>query len=176
MKDLKTIRGMPDLYAEEMNRISFVEDVCTEIFRSFNFQEFRTPILENKSLFERSADLSNNDLFSKIGVLNSWKLNDLKISVHTSSTKEILFISSAYKSGIPLIVFKSFIVLILYYFFAQQFSLPLLQGTFPNLLYLLYMLAFLLSRLNVEVMHLSLQHLLLLIHQDHLHNNRLQQE
>ena len=47
MKDLKTIRGMPDLYAEEMNRISFVEDVCTEIFRSFNFQEFRTPILEN---------------------------------------------------------------------------------------------------------------------------------
>ena len=118
MKDLKTIRGMPDLYAEEMNRISFVEDVCTEIFRSFNFQEFRTPILENKSLFERSADLSNNDLFSKIGVLNSWKLNDLKISVHTSSTKEILFISSAYKSGIPLIVFKSFIVLILYYFFA----------------------------------------------------------
>lgn len=46
---------MPDLYAEEMNRISFVEDVCTEIFRSFNFQEFRTPILENKSLFERSA-------------------------------------------------------------------------------------------------------------------------
>ena len=55
MKDLKTIRGMPDLYAEEMNRISFVEDVCTEIFRSFNFQEFRTPILENKSLFERSA-------------------------------------------------------------------------------------------------------------------------
>ena len=68
--------------------------------------------------------------------------------------------------------FKSFIVLILYYFFAQQFSLPLLQGTFPNLLYLLYMLAFLLSRLNVGVMHLSLQHLLLLIHQDHLHNNR----
>ena len=55
MKDLKTIRGMPDLYAEEMNRISFVEDVCTKIFRSFNFQEFRTPILENKSLFERSA-------------------------------------------------------------------------------------------------------------------------
>ena len=47
MKDLKTIRGMPDLYAEEMNRISFVEDVCTEIFKSFNFQEFRTPILEN---------------------------------------------------------------------------------------------------------------------------------
>ena len=29
--------------------------MCTEIFRSFNFQEFRTPILENKSLFERSA-------------------------------------------------------------------------------------------------------------------------
>ena len=30
MKDLKTIRGMPDLYDEEVERISIVEKTCLE--------------------------------------------------------------------------------------------------------------------------------------------------
>ena len=55
MKDLKTIRGMPDLYDEEVEKISIVEKTCLEIFKSFNFQEFRTQIIENKSLFQRSV-------------------------------------------------------------------------------------------------------------------------
>ena len=48
MKDLKTIRGMPDLYDEDVERISIVEKTCFETFKSFNFQEFRTPIIEKK--------------------------------------------------------------------------------------------------------------------------------
>ena len=75
MKDLKTIRGMPDLYAEEMNRISFVEDVCTKIFRSFNFQEFRTPILENKSLFNRSVGESSDIMQKEVYELKDRKDN-----------------------------------------------------------------------------------------------------
>ena len=55
MKDLKTIRGMPDLYDDDIERISFVENICLEVFKSFNYREFRTPIIENKSLFQRSA-------------------------------------------------------------------------------------------------------------------------
>ncbi len=55
MKELKTIRGMPDLFGSQIQRISFVEKTCEKIFKSFNFQEFRTPILENKSLFKRSV-------------------------------------------------------------------------------------------------------------------------
>ena len=81
MKDLKTIRGMPDLYAEEMNRISFVEDVCTEIFRSFNFQEFRTPILENKSkTLMKAIDYTNAKYgrnaisIAQAGVNNDWRM------------------------------------------------------------------------------------------------------
>ena len=72
MKDLKTIRGMPDLYAEEMNRISFVEGVCTKIFRTFKFQDFRTPILENKSLFELLEE--TNMLATSIESNNSVRL------------------------------------------------------------------------------------------------------
>ena len=55
MKELKTIRGMPDLFGSQIQGISFVEKTCEKIFKSFNFQEFRTPILENKSLFKRSV-------------------------------------------------------------------------------------------------------------------------
>ena len=40
MKDLKTIRGMPDLYDEDVERISIVENICLETFKSFNFQYF----------------------------------------------------------------------------------------------------------------------------------------
>ena len=31
MKDLKTIRGMPDLYDEDVERISIVENICLEL-------------------------------------------------------------------------------------------------------------------------------------------------
>ena len=55
MKDLKTIRGMPDLYDEDKERIALVENTCLKVFKSFNYKEFRTPIIENKSLFQRSA-------------------------------------------------------------------------------------------------------------------------
>ena len=60
MKDLKTVRGMPDLYDEDVERISIVENICVETFKSFNFQEFRTPIVENKSLFQRSVGESSD--------------------------------------------------------------------------------------------------------------------
>ena len=55
MKELKTIRGMPDLFGSQIQGISFVEKTCEKIFKIFNFQELRTPILENKSLFKRSV-------------------------------------------------------------------------------------------------------------------------
>ena len=68
MKDLKTRRGMPDLYDEDVERISIVEKTCFETFKSFNFQEFRTPIIENKSLFQRSVgegtDIVNKEMFT----------------------------------------------------------------------------------------------------------------
>ena len=60
MSDLKTIRGMPDLYGENIEAISMVEDICLETFKNFNYREFRTPILENKSLFDKSVGESSD--------------------------------------------------------------------------------------------------------------------
>ena len=66
------IRGMPDLYGENIEAISIVEKACEEIFQSFNYQEFRTPIVEYRSLFfgavgedteiQKQVFLLNNDL------------------------------------------------------------------------------------------------------------------
>ena len=60
MNELKTIRGMPDLYGENIEAISMVEEVCLKTFKSFNYKEFRTPVLENKSLFDRSVGESSD--------------------------------------------------------------------------------------------------------------------
>ena len=53
MSDLKTIRGMPDLYGKDIEAISMVETTCKEVFLAFNYSEIRTPLIEYKSLFER---------------------------------------------------------------------------------------------------------------------------
>ena len=55
MTDLKTIRGMPDLYGKDIEAISMVETTCKEVFLAFNYSEIRTPLIEYKSLFERSV-------------------------------------------------------------------------------------------------------------------------
>jgi len=60
MNDLKTIRGMPDLYGENIEAISMIEEACLKTFKSFNYQEFRTPLLENSALFSRSIGLTSD--------------------------------------------------------------------------------------------------------------------
>ena len=55
MRKLKTIRGMPDIFGRTLQKISCVEEVCRKTFHAHNFQEFRTPLLEDKDLFTRSV-------------------------------------------------------------------------------------------------------------------------
>ena len=48
MSDLKTIRGMPDLYGKDIEDISMIEKTCKEVFLAFNYSEIRTPLIEYK--------------------------------------------------------------------------------------------------------------------------------
>ena len=64
MNDLKTVRGMPDLYGENIETISMVEEICLKTFKSFNYKEFRTPVVEYKSIFERTAG-ETSDIIQK---------------------------------------------------------------------------------------------------------------
>ena len=65
MTDLKTIRGMPDLYGKDIEAISMVETTCKEVFLAFNYSEIRTPLIEYKSLFERSVGESSEIIQQK---------------------------------------------------------------------------------------------------------------
>ena len=65
MSDLKTIRGMPDLYGKDIEAISMVETTCKEVFLAFNYSEIRTPLIEYKSLFERSVGESSEIIQQK---------------------------------------------------------------------------------------------------------------
>jgi histidyl-tRNA synthetase len=52
---IKTVRGMRDLLPPETETWNFVEATVRELFHVYNFQEIRTPVLEDLQLFQRSV-------------------------------------------------------------------------------------------------------------------------
>jgi histidyl-tRNA synthetase len=52
---IKAIRGTRDLLPPETALWNFVEQTVRDVFRSYNFQEIRTPIFEETQLFARSV-------------------------------------------------------------------------------------------------------------------------
>lgn len=52
---IKSVRGMRDLLPPETETWNFVEAEARQLFRLYNFQEIRTPIIEDLQLFQRSV-------------------------------------------------------------------------------------------------------------------------
>src|SRR6476620_4133870 len=52
---IKAIRGTRDLLPPETALWNFVEAAARDVFRTYNFQEIRTPIFEETQLFARSV-------------------------------------------------------------------------------------------------------------------------
>src|SRR5947209_1760850 len=52
---IKAVRGTRDLLPPETALWNFVESAVRDVFRAYNFQEIRTPIFEETSLFSRSV-------------------------------------------------------------------------------------------------------------------------
>jgi histidyl-tRNA synthetase len=61
---IKAVRGTRDLLPPETETWNFVEAAVREVFRVYNFQEIRTPILEDLQLFQRSVG-EETDIVSK---------------------------------------------------------------------------------------------------------------
>ena len=61
---IKAIRGTRDLLPPETETWNFVESAVRDVFRVYNFQEIRTPILEDLQLFQRSVG-EETDIVSK---------------------------------------------------------------------------------------------------------------
>src|SRR5450432_150093 len=52
---IKAVRGTRDLLPPETALWNFVEAAVRDVFRSYNFQEIRTPIFEETALFARGV-------------------------------------------------------------------------------------------------------------------------
>jgi histidyl-tRNA synthetase len=61
---IKAVRGTRDLLPPETETWNFVEAAVRDIFRVYNFQEIRTPIIEDLRLFQRSVG-EDTDIVSK---------------------------------------------------------------------------------------------------------------
>jgi histidyl-tRNA synthetase len=65
---IQSLRGMPDLFPEDLERWHIFESKLANIFHSFNTLEIRTPLLESSELFSRSvgnsSDIVNKELYS----------------------------------------------------------------------------------------------------------------
>jgi histidyl-tRNA synthetase len=61
---IKAVRGTRDLLPPETAVWNFVESVVRDVFRTYNFQEIRTPIFEETALFARGVG-EETDIVSK---------------------------------------------------------------------------------------------------------------
>jgi histidyl-tRNA synthetase len=61
---IKAVRGTRDLLPPETALWNFVESAVRDVFRAYNFQEIRTPIFEETTLFARSVG-EETDIVSK---------------------------------------------------------------------------------------------------------------
>ncbi|MBL7072767.1 MAG: histidine--tRNA ligase [Candidatus Omnitrophica bacterium] len=64
----KSLRGMPDILAEEASVRHKLEDAAREVFRVFGFGEISTPVLEETKVFTRSigedTDIVEKEMYS----------------------------------------------------------------------------------------------------------------
>ena len=65
---IQSLRGMPDLFPDDLKKWLMLENKLYQAFDAFNIQEIRTPILESTDLFDRSvgnsSDIVNKELYS----------------------------------------------------------------------------------------------------------------
>ena len=65
---IQSLRGMPDLFPEDLERWHLFESKLVKVFNSFNTHQIRVPFLESTELFLRSvgaaSDIVNKELYS----------------------------------------------------------------------------------------------------------------
>ena len=85
---IQSLRGMPDLFPEDLERWHLLESKLAKIFNSFNTKEIRTPVLESTELFGRSvgdsSDIVNKELYSFLD------RNDESISLRPEGSASVI--------------------------------------------------------------------------------------
>lgn len=63
---IKSVRGMRDLLPPETETWNFVESAVRDLFRLYNFQEIRTPVVEDLRLFQRSVGEETDIIYKEM--------------------------------------------------------------------------------------------------------------
>jgi len=69
--ELRAIRGMHDLFGDEMARWTHVENRVKKILHDFGYQEIRTPVVEKKEVFSQTVgdetDIVEKQMYTLVG-------------------------------------------------------------------------------------------------------------
>jgi histidyl-tRNA synthetase len=63
---IKSVRGMRDLLPPETETWNMVESSVRDLFRLYNFQEIRTPVIEDLQLFQRSVGEATDIVYKEM--------------------------------------------------------------------------------------------------------------
>lgn len=70
MATLRSVRGMNDLFAADLNSFRQIERELQKVFNIFGYQEIRTPILEELALFKRGVGETTDIVEKEMFVVN----------------------------------------------------------------------------------------------------------
>ena len=86
--DIQSLRGMPDLFPEDLEKWHILEKTLSKVFLSCGTKEIRTPLLESTELFNRSvgnsSDIVNKELYSFLD------RNDKSISLRPEGSASVI--------------------------------------------------------------------------------------
>ena len=88
MTKINSLRGMPDLYSDDLISWTSVENNLENIFKSYSLKELRTPILEYTDLFKRSVGDTSDIVNKEIYAFND--RNDQSISLRPEGTAGVI--------------------------------------------------------------------------------------
>ena len=88
MTKINSLRGMPDLYSDDLISWTPVENNLENIFKSYSLKELRTPILEYPDLFKRSVGDTSDIVNKEIYAFND--RNDQSISLRPEGTAGVI--------------------------------------------------------------------------------------
>lgn len=88
MTKINSLRGMPDLYSDDLISWTPVENNLENIFKSYSLKELRTPILEYTDLFKRSVGDTSDIVNKEIYAFND--RNDQSISLRPEGTAGVI--------------------------------------------------------------------------------------
>lgn len=66
--EIQSLKGMNDILPDETAKWEFVESKAREVFKSYGFNEIRTPIVEHAELFNRAVGLSSEIVLKQMYV------------------------------------------------------------------------------------------------------------